>query len=597
MKSFSKLHSDFWINYDNTEVISLGADVQLMALYLQGNSHRNILGAYYLPLLYISSDLRLSVKKIQMTLEKLCQINYCKYDIKTQYVWVCNTLTEQIGETIDTRDNRIKPIHEIWKSLPSQLGFLQDIYNKYGESFYLEPRLVASVKSCEIKAVLPASLPEILIDTQTLSEEKLLEEERLPDKEAECISIEPTEEKLPKNELATNILIEPKVYFNLSKPASGKFAETNSFANANAKINSFDDSETNFFTDTEINSSIDLDTNSFVGQSDSVKNLAKEINLAPVAANNFPISAKIITPSCTPSDPLRSPSEGALEALRSNIEERSNNIENRSNNIKDINNKKETRIQTMSPSINSGAQPQAAVGDNICEKPPGKFYLCSEKLKAKVLQDQQQAAFRDNVCDKPADKIDLPSEKPKEAERASSQSQQQFPDMHNLKPIGNLLATIKPKLVDAHTAAVFDQKLANARTTAVFNQKPINACTHAVFDHWTTTMSYPNAYLDAEREALINNALRNYSVAQLCDAINGCALTPFHMGANQQGQHYTELHHILGNASKIDKFIKNCHNPPKPRTDADQRQGSNLTEAEIFVKRMQKIYAEENNNV
>ena len=33
MKSFSKLHSDFWINYDNTEVISLGADVQLMALY------------------------------------------------------------------------------------------------------------------------------------------------------------------------------------------------------------------------------------------------------------------------------------------------------------------------------------------------------------------------------------------------------------------------------------------------------------------------------------------------------------------------------------------------------------------------------------
>ena len=50
MKSFSKLYSDFWINYDNSEIVGLGVEAQLMALYLQGNSHHNMLGVYYLPL-------------------------------------------------------------------------------------------------------------------------------------------------------------------------------------------------------------------------------------------------------------------------------------------------------------------------------------------------------------------------------------------------------------------------------------------------------------------------------------------------------------------------------------------------------------------
>ncbi|MEI8055473.1 MAG: hypothetical protein WCH10_05710 [bacterium] len=40
MKPFTKLYSDFWINPDNAELMQLGLDAQLMALYLQGNSHQ-----------------------------------------------------------------------------------------------------------------------------------------------------------------------------------------------------------------------------------------------------------------------------------------------------------------------------------------------------------------------------------------------------------------------------------------------------------------------------------------------------------------------------------------------------------------------------
>src|SRR3972149_9996135 len=130
-KPFTKLYSDFWINPDNAELMQLGMDIKLMAIYLQGNSHHNMLGVYYLPVLYAASDLKQSVKKIQTALKKLCDISYCQYDAKTQYIWVCNMPLEQIGEKIDAHDNRIKAIQAIWNSLPIKIEFLPEVYNKY----------------------------------------------------------------------------------------------------------------------------------------------------------------------------------------------------------------------------------------------------------------------------------------------------------------------------------------------------------------------------------------------------------------------------------------------------------------------------------
>ena len=83
MKSFIKFYSDFWINPDNTALMQLGTDAKLMAIYLQGNAHYNMLGV---PLLYIASDLKQLVKKVRNTLNKLCELSYCKYDEQTQYI-------------------------------------------------------------------------------------------------------------------------------------------------------------------------------------------------------------------------------------------------------------------------------------------------------------------------------------------------------------------------------------------------------------------------------------------------------------------------------------------------------------------------------
>lgn len=107
-----------------------------------------------------------------------------------------------------------------------------------------------------------------------------------------------------------------------------------------------------------------------------------------------------------------------------------------------------------------------------------------------------------------------------------------------------------------------------------------------VFKHWQQTLGHPQAMLDAQRRKRIRQALASgYSVAQLCEAIRGCSTTPHNMGENEQGQRYDGLHVILRNADQIDRFIRNAHNPPRLRNDADKLFASNSAAGDRWLAR------------
>ena len=155
MTSFSRLYYNFWTSYNNSEVTGIGLEGQLLALYLQSNIHCNAFGAYYLPLSYISNDLRLPVEQIQASLDKLNKINYCKYDTKTQYIWVCNLAFEQIGRVIKPKDKRITSFRATWKSLPLTFEFLEEIYQKYHKAFCLESHFNEISQTCGVNEAIP----------------------------------------------------------------------------------------------------------------------------------------------------------------------------------------------------------------------------------------------------------------------------------------------------------------------------------------------------------------------------------------------------------------------------------------------------------
>jgi hypothetical protein len=76
-----------------------------------------------------------------------------------------------------------------------------------------------------------------------------------------------------------------------------------------------------------------------------------------------------------------------------------------------------------------------------------------------------------------------------------------------------------------------------------------------VFDHWVQVMHKGDAKLDKAREALISSRLREgYFVETLMQAIDGCALSPWHIGQNPQKRKFNDLELILRCAAKVEYF-------------------------------------------
>lgn len=526
-KSFSKLYSDFWTNYDNSEVVGLGMDAQLMALYLQGNSHRNIFGVYYLPLLYISSDLKLSVKKVKTSLDKLCKINYCKYDEKIQHVWVCNLAFEQIGEEVDIKDNRIKALQEIWRSLPSKLEFLEEVYQKYGSAFYLEPRIFAKpskyTEGEDVRNERIENSDEVVTSAGTNTTANINVTDAITTPIAN-IDISNTDIQTSA-ELLSPFLVSSEIPFDPKQ--------------SRAENNSIDIFKEDVLGDTPpLIHSLQTSSETF-----SYMETSGYLPCSPVlmqASSDF-INNEGACIILTPSEGLGSPSEGPLEPLRSNIEDRSKNIEVRSRSKKEeVEVEKEEREKKYygnfsSPSIVAQARPDVGFAINS----PDKNFSFLGKAE--------------------------------EQEKAAEAETKQLPQVVGGKDV--MQVAVKPIPKSPKTKAV------NLKNNTADTANPVNSVVE-VFEHWKHVMEHPGAKIDDKRKVLISQALRSgYSVQQLCDAITGCSYTPFNTGDNDRGQRYDGLHIILRNADQIDRFIRNYHNPPKPVNDVDRMLSGNLNVA------------------
>jgi hypothetical protein len=97
-----------------------------------------------------------------------------------------------------------------------------------------------------------------------------------------------------------------------------------------------------------------------------------------------------------------------------------------------------------------------------------------------------------------------------------------------------------------------------------------------IFEHWKQAMGHSKAQLDDKRRSLIRKALKmGYSQVQLCQAIDGCAITPHNIGENDRGQRYDGLHILFRSADQIDRFMRNAEKPPRVLNKAQQSEAHN----------------------
>ncbi len=131
VKDYPKVLSYFWTNGIGREFHALRMSVRLLALYLITCVHANLLGVFYLPIVYIAHDLNLSEKEIYQGLEQLKNLDFCSYDKAMQYVWVHEMLNHQVSSTRESKQRLLLIINAELRFLPPLL-FRTEFNQKYG---------------------------------------------------------------------------------------------------------------------------------------------------------------------------------------------------------------------------------------------------------------------------------------------------------------------------------------------------------------------------------------------------------------------------------------------------------------------------------
>jgi hypothetical protein len=82
-----------------------------------------------------------------------------------------------------------------------------------------------------------------------------------------------------------------------------------------------------------------------------------------------------------------------------------------------------------------------------------------------------------------------------------------------------------------------------------------------VFQRWQEIYARPRSKMDAAREKVIRDRLRDgYEPADLELALYGCKFSDFHQGNNDRGEKYDTITLILRSADHVDKFIALAEN-------------------------------------
>lgn len=85
-----------------------------------------------------------------------------------------------------------------------------------------------------------------------------------------------------------------------------------------------------------------------------------------------------------------------------------------------------------------------------------------------------------------------------------------------------------------------------------------------VFEHWREVMGHPTAKQTPGRRRHVGARLKEgYTPAQLCEAIDGCRLSLFHMGANESQSVFDDLTLICRNGEKVEFFRAKAAVPQK----------------------------------
>lgn len=116
-----------------------------------------------------------------------------------------------------------------------------------------------------------------------------------------------------------------------------------------------------------------------------------------------------------------------------------------------------------------------------------------------------------------------------------------------------------------------------------------------VFRYWQRVMDHAQSQLSPKRERLIKARLKDSTLDELRQAIDGCKASAWHMGANDSGQRYDDIALICRDREHVEAFIRKLTEKPPPGRAAPRAVRSVTDENRASLERLERKRAERDN--
>ncbi|MFW1807615.1 hypothetical protein ACG9Z8_06455 [Acinetobacter ursingii] len=145
MRDYSIVSPHFWTGSTGKELRKY-PEAMIVSMYLLTSPHANMLGLYYIPLLYVAHETGLGIEGASKGLQWAKQCGFCDYDDASEMVWVYEMARFQIGNQLKEADKRCIGVQKEYNSLPNN-PFLSGFYDKYHSSFCMVSKRDNSLKN------------------------------------------------------------------------------------------------------------------------------------------------------------------------------------------------------------------------------------------------------------------------------------------------------------------------------------------------------------------------------------------------------------------------------------------------------------------
>lgn len=136
MRDYAKVSPQFWIGTTGKKLRAAGMEAQVVAMYLMTSPHANMIGLYYLPVMYLAHETGLGLQGARKGLQRAIEAQFCHYDPPSEMVWVPEMASYQIGDALSATDKRCVGVQREYDSLPEN-PFLQGFFERYQAAFHM----------------------------------------------------------------------------------------------------------------------------------------------------------------------------------------------------------------------------------------------------------------------------------------------------------------------------------------------------------------------------------------------------------------------------------------------------------------------------